>query len=205
MRALFYDSETTGLPLWKEPSHHPDQPHIVQLAALMVDTDTGKTHATIDLTIRPDGWTIPAEVTAIHGITSEHALAVGVPEALALQVFLEMWRRCDFRVGHNESFDARILRIALTRHLPDLADPYKAGAAQCTQVLATPILQLPPSEKMRAVGRGHFKSANLREAYSHFMGKPLADAHTALADAQACRDVWLAINAPRPCSEPFPA
>lgn len=34
--ALFYDTETTGLPL----SEHPDQPHIVQLAAILVDLDT---------------------------------------------------------------------------------------------------------------------------------------------------------------------
>jgi hypothetical protein len=29
-----YDTETTGLPLFEQPSDHPDQPHIVQLAAL---------------------------------------------------------------------------------------------------------------------------------------------------------------------------
>lgn len=40
--ALFYDNETNGLPLFKEPSNHPGQPHIVQLAAVLVDLDTGK-------------------------------------------------------------------------------------------------------------------------------------------------------------------
>ena len=203
MNVLFLDTETTGLPLWKEPSHHPGQPHIVQLAALMVNVDTRKTVATIDLTIRPEGWTIPDETAAIHGVTTEHALDVGVPESMALRLFIEMWTRCAFRVAHNAPFDARILRIALTRHLPDLADSYKAGAEQCTQALSTPVLNLPPSEKMRAVGRTHAKSANLREAYEFFMGKPLEGAHTALADAQACRDVWLAINAPRPCPIPL--
>ena len=32
MRLLMFDTETTGLPLWKDPSDHPDQPHLVQLA-----------------------------------------------------------------------------------------------------------------------------------------------------------------------------
>lgn len=36
----FWDTETQFLPLWKEPSEHPDQPHIVELAAVLVDTQT---------------------------------------------------------------------------------------------------------------------------------------------------------------------
>ena len=27
MTILFFDTETTGLPLWREPSDHPDQPN----------------------------------------------------------------------------------------------------------------------------------------------------------------------------------
>jgi len=34
--AVFFDSETTGLPLFNEPSEDPRQPHIVQLAACLV-------------------------------------------------------------------------------------------------------------------------------------------------------------------------
>lgn len=43
--ALFYDCETQGIPLFKEPSEHPEQPHIVQVAACLVDVDTRKTLA----------------------------------------------------------------------------------------------------------------------------------------------------------------
>ena len=43
--AIFFDTETTGLPLFKEHSEHPSQPHIVQLAACLVDLDTRKTIA----------------------------------------------------------------------------------------------------------------------------------------------------------------
>jgi DNA polymerase-3 subunit epsilon len=60
--------------------------------------------------------------------------------------------------------------------------------------LATPILKLPPTDKMRAAGRHHHKSANLREAYSHFMGRELVDAHSAIADARACMDVYFALK-----------
>jgi DNA polymerase-3 subunit epsilon len=112
--ALFYDTETTGLPLFKEPSEHPDQPHIVQLAACLVDLDTSNTIASMDVIIKPDGWVIPDEVSAIHGITTAHALDVGIPEELAVDMLMALWNERT-RIGHNESFDARIVRIAQSR------------------------------------------------------------------------------------------
>jgi DNA polymerase III epsilon subunit-like protein len=86
--ALFYDTETTGLPLLKEPSEHPDQPHIVQLAACLVDLDTRNTIASMDVVVRPRGWTIPDDVAAIHGITTAHALDVGIPEEMAIDMLM---------------------------------------------------------------------------------------------------------------------
>lgn len=195
--ALAYDTETTGLALFKEPSDHPDQPHIVQLGAILVDLDTRATIASMDVIIRPDGWTIPDEVAQVHGITTERALAVGIPERTALEMFMTLW---DGRLllGHNESFDRRILRIAQHRFpasvCDDQRDNWKAANSHCTQLLSTPILQLPPTEKMKAARRFHHKSANLREAYEHFMGKPLVDAHSAMADCRAALDVFFAIQ-----------
>lgn len=199
--ALFYDTETTGLPLFSEPSEHPDQPHMVQLAAVLADLETEKAIASMDVIIRPDGWTIPDDVAAIHGITTEHAMAVGVPEELALYLFMELWMGRN-RIAHNETFDARIIRIALKRYhdpreeslavLP--SDVWKAAPAECTARMATPILNLPPTEKMIAAGRRHAKTANLGEAYQHFSGKPLENAHSAMADVQACMFIYFAMH-----------
>lgn len=195
MKALVYDTETTGLPLFSEPSEDPRQPHIVQLAALLVDVDTRKTLGSIDLTVKHDGWTSCAEALNTHGITTEIANDIGVPERVALESFAALWLRSDVRVAHNESFDARILRIALHRFDPGMSpDQWKAGRAECTQILSTPILNLPPTEKMLAKRMRGPKSANLREAYQHFMGRELVDAHSAMADARACMDVWFAIK-----------
>lgn len=195
--ALAYDTETTGLALFKEPSEHPDQPHIVQLGAILVDLDTRATIASMDVIIRPDGWTIPAEAAQVHGITTEHALAVGIPERTALEIFMTLWDGRQL-LGHNESFDRRILRIAQHRFpasvCDDQRDNWKAAKSHCTQLLSTPILKLPPTERMRAVGRNHPKSANLGEAYQHFMGKPLENAHSAMADCRAALDVFFAIQ-----------
>lgn len=192
--AIAYDTETTGLPLFNEPSEDPRQPHIVQLAACLVDLETKTTIASMDVIVQPRGWEIPDDVAAIHGITTEHATDVGIPESVAVNMFIELYRFRP-RIAHNESFDARILRIALIRHainaaLPDL---WKGGAAICTQALSTPILKLPPTAKMIAAGRHHHKSANLREAYRHFTGNELVGAHQAMVDVQACMAVYFAI------------
>lgn len=194
--ALFYDTETTGLPLFSEPSHDPRQPHIVQLAACLADLDTRKTIASIDLIVKPDGWTIPDDVAAVHGITTEHAMDVGVTESMALGMLLELWREGDrMRIAHNESFDARIVRIALMRHEDEpLADAWKAAAAACTARLATPICAIPPTDKMKAARRFHHKTPNLGEAYSVLCGGQLTDAHSAMPDVQACMAVWFAIQ-----------
>ncbi|MCD0496894.1 3'-5' exonuclease [Achromobacter sp. MY14] len=192
---FFYDTETSGLPKFGMPSEHPDQPHIVQLAAALVDLDSREIVASLDLIVRPDGWTIPDEVAAVHGITTEHAVAVGVPESLALSMFLELWRGRT-RIAHNEQFDARIVRIAQHRagELEADLEAWKNGAAECTARLATPIVKAPPTAKMLAAGRTHYKTANLGEAVQFFTGKPLENAHSAMADVLGCMAVYFAIQ-----------
>jgi DNA polymerase-3 subunit epsilon len=182
--ALFYDTETTGLPLFKEPSEHPDQPHIVQLAACMVDLETRKTIASMDVIILPEQWTISDEVSAIHGITTEHALDVGIPEEMAIDMLMELWSG-RLRIGHNESFDARIVRIAQSRFGKSESELtlWKAGRAECTCWLSRPHTKLEKN-----------KLPKLGEAYQHFIGKPLENAHSAMADVQGCMAVYFALQ-----------
>lgn len=195
MIGLFYDTETTGLPDFKAPSEAAHQPHIVQLAACLVDLNTRKLINSMDVIICPDGWVIPDDVAKIHGITTERALDEGVPEASAIGVFMDMWAQSHTRIAHNEQFDARILRIALMRFEDDaVADHWKAGNAECTAKLATPICQIPPTAKMVKAGFNKFKTANLREAYLHFTGKELENAHSAMADVRGCMEVYFAIK-----------
>ncbi|WP_395452915.1 3'-5' exonuclease [Azospirillum melinis] len=191
---LFYDTETTGLPDFKAPSDAAHQPHITQIAALLTD-EAGNKLASLDLLVRPDGWTIPPDLQQLTGITMERAEVGGVPELVALSAFEALWRRASLRIAHNESFDARILRIGFKR-FAGICDPddWKGGSAACTQVLSTPILKLPPTEKMKAAGRNHHKSANLREAYEFFTGKPLSGAHNAMIDVMGVKAVWFAIQ-----------
>jgi DNA polymerase-3 subunit epsilon len=196
---LVYDTETTGLPLFDQPSEHEGQPHLVQLGAVLLNLETWKAIATLDVIVKPEGWTVPDEVAAIHGITTEHAAAVGVPEALAVELLLELAKSADYRVAHNEQFDQRIVRIACKRHFTEeTAEEWKAGKAVCTARLATPILKLPPTAKMVAARRNHPKTPNLGEAYLHFTGQQLEGAHSALVDVHACIEVYRGILALQP-------
>lgn len=198
MKTLIYDTETSGLPLWNEPSEHPGQPRIVQLAAELYDEDSGRTLHAMNFLIRPDGWTIPDEVAAVHGITTEAAKAHGLPVRTVLPLFLSLWKQADHRVAHNESFDMRMVRIEIMRDdgfSPGFADAWKGGRAYCTQAKSTPILNLPPTARMIAVGRRHAKSANLSEAYAFFTGQKLSGAHDASVDVAACKAVYLALRA----------
>lgn len=205
----FYDFETTGFPLWAKPSSDPGQPHIVQCAAVMVDADTRETIQSFDLIAKPDGWDIPEEVAKIHGITTEGALAAGLPEELVISALLTFHSIASLRIGHNQPFDARIMRIALKRFKrfasEAVADDWRAGESFCTQSASTPICKLPPSPKMLAAGRNGNKTANLGEAYQHFMGKPMENAHTAMGDVLATMAVYWAIQdmecAANPASE----
>lgn len=193
--ALFYDTETTGIPLFGEPSEDPRQPHIVQLGAVLVDMDTRETISSMDVIVRPTGWTIPDDVAAIHGITTEKATEVGIDEVIVLEMFLNLWS-ARTRIGHNEAFDARIIRIAQHRfgHPETRMDAWKEGPAVCTARRSTPIVKCPPTAKMKAAGRFHYKTPTLAEAHQHFLGRPLENAHSAMADVLGCMAVYFAIQ-----------
>jgi DNA polymerase-3 subunit epsilon len=194
--ALFYDTETSGLPTARIPDDHPAQPHIVQLGACLVDLDEpGRIISSLDVIVQPDGWTIPTEASDVHGITTAYAREVGIDETMAVQLFHRMWQRAAVRIGHNEQFDAQILRIAMVRHRHGLERTWSLGAAECTARLASPIMKLPPTARMIAAGRNHPKTPNLGEAYRHFTGRALEGAHSAMVDVRACMDVYLAIRA----------
>ena len=182
-----FDTETTSLPEWKLPSGDPSQPHIVSLAAMLIDADSHEVKQQMDVIIRPSGWSWDdtSEAFQTHGITMERAMDEGIDEKNAIEMLLDMWEQCSLKIAHNVSFDNRIVRIGLKRYFDDvLADKWKESPQKCTGQMAKPIMQLPP------YGRYGYKMPSLAEAYQHFTGKPLENAHNAMADCQACFEVY---------------
>lgn len=187
---LFYDTETTGLPIWDKPSGDEDQPHICQLAAILTDS-TGNHLSAMNMLIKPHEWEISDELAAFHGITTEKALAGGVDVHTALSMFFALWRQSSMRVGFNESFDARMIRIAIKRHIKedDFADEWKDGEKYCAMQKSRMICNI-----SNAKGTGT-KPPKLTEAYHHFTGSTHTDAHDAMADVLATIDVYFGIMA----------
>lgn len=182
---IFFDTETTGIPNWKVPSHMPEQPHMTQLAAVVMDIPNRRVINSISVIIRPDGWTIPDGCVELNGITTEYAMDVGIPEKMALELFIALAQDeySDVfipRYAFNTTFDNRIIRIALSRYMKTLADPWKEGPYECQMIAAKKYLKR--------------KSVKLTEAYQEIIGEELQDAHNAMADTQATIDIFYAMN-----------
>ncbi len=118
---LFFDTETTGLPRnWKAPvTDLNNWPRMVQLAWLVYDHD-GTEISGGDYISRPEGFSIPADASRIHGITSEKALLEGRPLNEVLQVFNALVQQAICLVAHNISFDEKIIGAEFLRnHMPN--------------------------------------------------------------------------------------
>lgn len=190
---LIYDTETTGLPDFKVPSDASHQPHIVQFAAILVDPATRIERASIDLIVKPDGWAIPDEVAAIHGITNEIAESCGVDERTVADLFFGLRKKATVEVAHNSGFDRRIMRIAMLRHLAMTREDIEvseAGKNYCTMKAAQPIVNLPPTDRMLAAGFRGPKQPKLSECVKHFFDEELEGAHNALVDVRACARLY---------------
>lgn len=192
-----YDTETTGLPLFKEPSDDPRQPHLVDICILAYDAN-GALVDSFEAMVRPDGWVIPNEVAVIHGITTEMAMDMGIPEAEALDGFMAIHDRAGLRIAHNINFDDRIMRIALSRYRgKQAADDFKQTPGYCTCQTSKNIVKCPPTAKMIAAGLGRqFKQPTVAEALLHFTGEELVGGHRARPDTEACARIYFAMNPP---------
>ena len=196
MNILFLDCETTGIPNFGLPADDPSQPRVCSLAALMVDDelDYGNCRWKEEFVtlIKPDGWTIPEETSCIHGITTEIALAKGIPAVEAMSRLGAMMDRADRVAAYNVRFDLKMARGELRR--AGFPDRFGLPTIDIMR-LATDYCQMPPTAKMVAAGFKKPKPPKLHEAVERILGRKHEGAHDARADAMACIDIYRAIKA----------
>lgn len=190
--ALVYDTETTGLPSKKSSLSAPNQPHLVQLSALLINVDNQRVEQSLNLIVQPTNWTIPDRVAEIHGITTDHARKWGQPLNGVLNAFLNLWTceeppvQC---VAHNAQFDRQIIAIEIAREFGEgeLLNEWSSISNDfCTMNLAKPIVGA-------TTKTGALKFPKLQETYKHFFSEEFSNAHSANADCVATMQVYFAL------------
>ncbi|MEQ6333288.1 3'-5' exonuclease [Sphingobium sp. MK2] len=185
MKFLFFDTETTGLPLRSELLSNPSQPHVTQLGFIL---EINRTDAmVVDTLITPQNWTIGAKARELTGITEDMCYESGIPIADAVDLFMIAAENCDFIVCHNVAFDRKLMAIEHAR-LNAERNPYSVLCGKptlCTMEKTTNILKLPKKDN-----RTNFKWPKLSECYQFFFNEELENAHSAIVDIQATRRVF---------------
>lgn len=175
-----FDLETTGVDRFE------DRPVSLALVRVVDGLVVARRVAIVD-----PGCEVPAEATAIHGITTEHARAVGMPLDEAVDMLagelLAASARGEPVVGMKLDFDLTILDTQC-RRVDDrgLAQRGWTGPALDASVL---------DRHLDRFRRGRRTLGHLCEHY----GVPLAEAHDAGADAEA------AVGVLRSLARRFPA
>ena len=113
---LFFDTETTELPRnWKAPVQDVNNwPRMVQIAWLLYE-DSGEKISGENFIIKPEGYSIPADASGVHGISTEKAISEGHDLEEVLKLFAEQIERTDTLVAHNISFDEKIVGAEFIR------------------------------------------------------------------------------------------
>lgn len=185
---LVFDTETTGLPLWKEPSDHPDQPHIVDIAWTLYGADFTEIER-FDAIINPgEGVIIPDDLAAMHGITTERAREEGIEPSIVFNKFIDTLEAgmVETFVGHNVSFDLRMMRIMGARVTGEKWENNLPSF--CTMRRTTNMCRI-----LKAKPRfdTDWKWPNLGEATQHFFNEPHVDAHRARPDCDAAARIFI--------------
>lgn len=188
-RILVLDTETTSLPNYKDPSEGEGQPHIMEIAAHLVDSQTMQVLESMNTLVKPvDGWpmwVIAPEAFEAHKITMEMVMDTGIPEDKMLEQFMAMYARCDIRTAFNTTFDNRMIRIAQKRYMPtaeDVMEEWKSNKDRyyCTMIHAA-----------KHMGG---KWPKLGEAVKALLGREHVDAHRAQPDMLAASDLYFELQ-----------
>lgn len=177
---LINDNETTGFP--RSGMNVQDQARICQIALILCD-GTGKTISKYSTLIKPDGWKISEGAFKVHGITDEQCEKYGLPIETAINVLNQFASKAQTFVAHGADFDKKMIDIEYAFYnalRPASQIPAPTKPWYCTMA------------SNRHINEG--KNPNLSKALRYFCARelPEGEAHDALFDAQACKEIYFA-------------
>ena len=118
MIIAIFDTETTGLPKFKEINMKEldSWPYIVQFSYILFNTETYEIIKIVDSVVKLKNPTeITEENSNIHGITNEISKIKGVNIDIILKKFFKNIQNVDLIVAHNMSFDLNMIKVELLR------------------------------------------------------------------------------------------
>jgi DNA polymerase III epsilon subunit-like protein len=195
MKVLVFDTETTGLPIGRNPSIMDVHkwPHIVQISYILFDTVTKQI-----VTMRDDLIKIPLEVEitpgseAIHHISREMCDANGIYIKDALNYFNKALGLADVIVGHNISFDKQVIMVECRRS--NIYQKFTTNGVRkeeyCTMKKGAAICEI---VKTSADGNTYFKYPTLTELHQKLFDYKPEGTHDALVDVLICLRCYVKI------------
>lgn len=175
---LFFDTETTGLPKkYNAPiSDLENWPRIVQLAWQIYDKD-GNLVDSQDKIIKPEGFLIPAESTAVHRISHEQAEKEGLDLKEVLEEFSRAVDKSESLIAHNFSFDEKIVLAEFLRKY--VYNNFGVKTKICTMLSTVDFCAI------SKYNNASYKWPKLSELYQALFSEDFEDAHNAMVDVEA--------------------
>jgi len=180
---LYFDTETSDY--YEDTA--PALP--VEIAFLLERGD--RILAVFSTTLDQAGWheirwnPIAQRVIDKHGVDESMSRRYGLAPEVVLNIFRKVTSVADVVVGHNISFDLKVIDWAFSvQCLPPLVWP---EAKFCTMRESAEMVGIPSGGRYAING---YKAPKLEEAYRHFTGRELGNAaHRAMGDVYATRAV----------------
>jgi DNA polymerase III epsilon subunit-like protein len=192
MYLLFFDLETTGLPIresfnvypnYKELKYY-DSSRVISLAFYLYDDKQHLLSKSYNI-IYPD---FEVKNSEIHKITENIAKTEGIRWNDIIEVIDTYISKADFLVGHNVDFDINVLASELfRRNYPQLADKLLKKKKVCTMTIGKNITRINNGYK-------EFKFPKLSELYQHLFNEEMKDAHNAAADVENTIKCYFRMN-----------
>lgn len=178
---LFVDTETTGLPASRKLNWETDYMQFPRIVSMSWINDESKGPYFI---INQEGEPIPAEATAIHGITDEMAAQSDITFGTVAEHFIQAALEAKIIVGHNIYFDSSIFKANVLR----VFGPGSKQAAAA--ILALDKTKRRDTIRMAQKFMGGWKS--LGTLYFALFGKSY-EGHHAFSDVKALKECYEAL------------
>jgi DNA polymerase III epsilon subunit-like protein len=184
MRVLVFDTETTGLPTERNPSitETSKWPYIVQLSYIVYDFESNDIISLYDEILKlPEGIEITAESINLHKITEEINKTAGINRKVSLQQFNNQLETVDLVIGHNISFDKRLIMVECIRNGIQQKFNYRENKKKeyCTMKNNVNLCNI---EKIGNNGKKYLKYPTLTELYYNLFNENPKNVHNSLID-----------------------